>query len=71
MHGVPEEVKISEALSKIRHKCKCGHTVFIPNKVDFVYCDYCFRRVYKNDFSKFKRELLKAMGCGINEQISQ
>lgn len=65
------EIKIMNELAKIKHKCECGHTVIVPNKVDFVYCDYCFKRVYRNDFMKFKHNLLRACGKPQNEQISQ
>lgn len=65
------EIKIANDLSKIKHKCKCGHTVYISNRVDFVYCDYCFRRVFRNDFIEFKHKLYESCGKRINEQISQ
>lgn len=68
---ITREVKIAEELRKISHKCKCGHTVFIPNNLDFVYCKWCWNTVYKNEQTKFKRKLLKKCGKGINEQISQ
>lgn len=68
---VKHDIRRQEALAQIRHKCKCGHSVYISNRVDFVYCDYCFRRVYKNDFIEFKHKLYESCGKRINEQISQ
>ena len=65
------EIKITNELAKIKHKCNCGHTVIVPHRVDFVYCDYCFKRVYRSDFMEFKHNLLRACGRPQNEQISQ
>lgn len=65
------EAKLANAYGDIRHKCKCGHTVFIISKFDFVYCDWCGRKVFKNDKAKFKYKLLKNMGKIQTEQISQ
>lgn len=65
------EEKIANELSKIRHKCSCGHTVYIPQRNEFVYCDWCFRRVYKDEKTKFKHKLLERLGKTNNEQVSQ
>ena len=45
--------KRENALSEIKHTCKCGHVVLIPEKYDFVYCDHCWKRVYKNNDTVF------------------
>lgn len=49
--------------------CKCGHRVLVPNRYDFVYCDYCFRRVYRDDRTEFKFKLMEELGEYSNEQI--
>lgn len=64
-----DEIKLAKEFAKISHKCKCGHTVPIPNKVNFVYCGWCHRRVYKNKEIEFKYKLMSACGKGKNEQI--
>lgn len=66
-----KEIKISNEFSKIRYVCKCGHPVYMSNKMDFTYCSYCGKRVYKDDFTEFKRKLLRACGRDNNEQVSQ
>ena len=67
---IEDEIKLANAFSSITHECKCGHRVHIPHKVDFVYCSWCCRRVYRNAFIEFKRKLLRACGKDTNEQIS-
>ena len=49
-----EERKRADSLSKIRHICKCGHSVYVPAKNKFVYCNWCGRKVWKNDKIKFE-----------------
>lgn len=60
-----EEIKIAEAYSKVRHYCKCGHTVYVISQNDFDYCNYCGRRVYKNKEIEFKRKLFEKIN-GVN-----
>lgn len=63
--------KRADYMSAIRHKCKCGHTVFIPARLDFVYCDWCFRRVWKDEATEFKYKLMEKIEKANNEQISK
>lgn len=64
-----KERKRADELSKIRHICKCGHSVYIPAKNKFVYCSHCCRRVFKNNLCKFEYELFRTMGKVNNEQV--
>lgn len=65
-----DEIKISDELAKVRHKCKCGHTVTIPHKINFVYCGWCNRRVYRDNSIKFRYKIMQACGRTVNEQVS-
>ena len=38
--------KRADYMSAVRHKCRCGHVVYIPARCKFVYCDWCYRRVW-------------------------
>ena len=68
---IEQEIKLSEAFDRIKHKCKCGHTVHVKSKLDFVYCDWCGRRVFRTEKIEFKRKLLRACGKDDNDQVSQ
>ena len=59
--------KRENALSEIKHTCKCGHVVLIPEKYDFVYCDHCWKRVYKNKMTEFRYKLLETCRRKDNE----
>lgn len=51
-----EQIKLDTELSKYRHKCKCGHTVFLvenPYKI----CSNCGNIIFKDEKSKFKYKL--------------
>lgn len=61
--------KRADYMSEIRHKCECGHTVFVPMKLDFIYCDWCSRKVYRDEKTEFIREMLLKLGKAGNEQI--
>ena len=59
-----EEVKkLHESMQQFRHKCKCGHTVFIANKSGRTECRHCHNLVFKDAKTEFeyrmKRELIK------------
>ena len=43
--------------SELKHICKCGHTVVIPNFVEKVLCSWCGRYVYRDEQSEFKDKL--------------
>jgi rRNA maturation endonuclease Nob1 len=47
-----EQIKLDQELSKYRHKCKCGHTMFLidnPYKI----CTNCGKPVFKDKKSEF------------------
>lgn len=66
-----QEIKRANDISKVRHLCKCGHSVIIPAKLDFIYCSHCNRIVYKNEKAKFKHKLSIKLRGKNNEQVSQ
>lgn len=41
-------------VNKYKVGCECGHKVFMPHGVDTKICNWCGRKVYKNDMIKFK-----------------
>lgn len=55
------ECKRADSLMAVRHKCKCGHVVYIPAKCKFIYCNWCGRKVWENDKTKFKYLLQQKM----------
>ena len=57
--------------SKVRHVCTCGHTVYVPVKYEFVYCDWCYRRVWRDEKTKFKFKLMEKLGQTNNEQVQK
>lgn len=62
-----EDKRLRDDLEKIKHVCKCGHPVYFSNKNDFSYCNFCWRRIYKDEATEFKHKILKAMGQGTND----
>lgn len=56
-----QEIKrLSNALSEIRVKCQCSHTLFFPAYApDIQICNHCGNKVYRNDRVKFKDILNK------------
>ena len=62
--------KRQDDLDKIRHVCSCGHTVYVPKKFEFSYCNYCWKRVYRDKQTEFKHKLLIKMGKRENNQRS-
>ena len=50
---VEDPVIYSSQIQKIQHKCKCGHTVTIPEFVDKQLCKFCGTYVFKNKKDEF------------------
>jgi len=48
MRRVENPVKLQEAYSQVRYKCKCGHSVIILNDKDKVLCKWCGNLVFKD-----------------------
>ena len=45
---------LDEDLSKIKVKCECSHTVLFPSYgADIKVCDYCGKKLYRNEKVKF------------------
>lgn len=55
-----DNIKLYEALCKYKEKCKCGHTMFIRPKLDFVICHWCKNKVFSKRGS-FKEHLKNKM----------
>lgn len=55
--------KLYENMQQFKHKCKCGHTVYIANKSGRAECRNCHNLVFKDKKTEFeyrmKRELIK------------
>lgn len=43
-----EYEKKAEEYDKVKHICKCGHRVIIPEWIDKILCDWCGNYVFKN-----------------------
>lgn len=51
-----------DALSEIRVKCSCSHTMYFPvYESDIKICSHCGKKVYRNERVKFKSLLLKQL----------
>ena len=46
--------KLHEVKQNFRHKCKCGHTVYIANKSGRAECNHCHNLVFKDEQTKFE-----------------
>lgn len=44
------DVKISADLSKVKHRCVCGHSVIFPANKDkeWMMCGWCGHRIYRD-----------------------
>lgn len=56
-----EDTRYFEERAKHRIKCKCGHSISIPNCINKTLCSWCGNYVYKNEKDKFKNILLKKL----------
>lgn len=57
-----EMQKYANALSEIRVKCNCSHTLYFPAySPDVQICSHCGHKVYRNDRIKFKEILSKCI----------
>lgn len=54
---------------KVRRKCECGHSLMMPARNKFVYCNHCWRIVFKNDFYEFEYKLNRKLGKVNHEQV--
>lgn len=52
--NLKEMQKYANALSEIRVKCNCSHTLYFPAYgPDVQICSHCGHKVYRNDRIKF------------------
>ena len=61
--------KRQKELDKIKHYCKCGHTVYIPKRNRFVYCTWCFSKVFPDEKSEFEYNIFRCMGQVNNKEV--
>ena len=60
--SLKEMQKYADALSEIRVKCNCSHTLYFPAYgPDVQICSHCGHKVYRNDRIKFKEILSKCI----------
>lgn len=60
--NLKEMQRLSNALSEIRVKCSCSHTLFFPAYApDIQICNHCGNKVYRNERVKFKDILSKKL----------
>ena len=56
-----ELIKYADEMAKFKYKCKCGHSVVIPDWVDKQLCRCCNNYVFKNkkdeDMYRIKEKL--------------
>jgi len=53
--------KYHEAISCIKYRCKCSHTIIIPSFVDRQLCDHCGHWVYRTPKLEFEYKLREEM----------
>lgn len=61
--------KRQDYFDKIKHYCKCGHTVYVPKRNVFVYCTWCNKKVFQSERSEFEYNILKSMGKVNNKEV--
>lgn len=52
--------KLCEEKTASRIKCKCGHSVTIPNRKNKIICSWCKNYVFRDDKEEFKYRLLNS-----------
>lgn len=59
--GLKRDVRLLEAYAEIRVYCNnCGHTLHIPNPLNYKICTWCGTKVYRNKQTEFMDKLKKA-----------
>lgn len=53
--------KYVENMSRFKHKCKCGHIIYLNDKHPKAICSWCGRMNYKDEREKFKNILKNAL----------
>lgn len=58
---VNEDIKRMKDIKKIRHRCKCGHSINIPEFVDKKICSWCGCYVFRTPQLEFEYRLKQQM----------
>ena len=61
MLTVKEYKRMVEEYDKVKYKCKCGHGVIIPNRLDKILCNWCGNYVFKNKEDEFKYRIQESL----------
>lgn len=57
-------VKYSRNLLDKRIKCTCGHSIYIPSRLDKVICGWCNNYVFRDKKTEFEYRLQEARNNG-------
>ncbi|MBR1653698.1 MAG: hypothetical protein IJ690_07605 [Clostridia bacterium] len=52
--------KYDEKIADKKTKCKCGHTILIPNNMTHILCSWCGQYVFKHNKDEFEYRLKSA-----------
>lgn len=58
---IKEYERMQDEYDKVKYRCKCGHKVIIPEKVNKQICSWCGRYVFKNKKDEFEFRLKERM----------
>lgn len=53
--------KHAEYMSQFKHKCKCGHNVYLSERHPRIICSWCKRMVYLDKKEEFRNTLKNAL----------
>ena len=56
-----ELMKYCDAISEVKIKCGCGHSVIIPPHKSKVLCDWCKKYVFKTKKDEFEYRMKEMM----------
>jgi len=53
--------KHTEYMSQFKHKCKCGHNVYMSGRFPKTICSWCKRMNYLDEKEEFKEKLKSSL----------
>lgn len=56
--------RLAEEYDKVKYRCRCGHRVIIPNKIDKNICSWCGNYVFKNKKDEFEYRIKEKLQKG-------
>lgn len=56
--------RLTEEYDKVKYRCRCGHRVIIPNKIDKNICSWCGNYVFKNKKDEFEYRIKEKLQKG-------